>query len=591
MNRPHSSWSRTLLSLFLSFDLFWSVGRSCTRIVVDSSEAGDNLNWIDGIFDMDRNARIDDRLVYKEVNGTRIIYHYSGSTKEREIGRWLLGSSETMNTDNGWAYRSSWSISPDDSNINALQNNDQTEFPWKVYEEEEWIDTEGLKFYCESAFGNHEPMNDFLFVTTNDTFEDNGLTYQSIHGFYVRISEDTFTKISGSKRVFYQEKGNASEIFVVGDNSKIQPNGLPVLPIPTTKLSRPSLNATWRLHGSDGKVIDHLHIVALQVQDNAEEDDEEEQETIYDLVRRYYRELKAEFIEEKEVEIAELNNGMVYPMIGLGTGGITGATQNSQIIKEAITKHDYIAIDSASHYESEAAIGALLKEDASLRSRLFLTSKIWPTDLYFQATLDSVQKTLTAMRVNYVDMYMIYWPACYDHLKFVDCSHSKDGKWQQSYEALSKLYAEGTILNIGVSNWDEELMNQLLQGFPIKPQVVQNQMDLKTMNWEFKDYVNELEILLQAYSPFRGLVAGEDTEYREWKKILSDMCDDIEQDQEVKISPSQLALRFLYENGIAVIPRSSKSQHLKENNDIFAFEFTNDHNVGLGGRDVEKEEL
>jgi len=179
------------------------VGRSCTRIVVDSSETGEDLSWIDGTFDMDRNARVDDRLVYKEVNGTRVIYHYSGSTKEREVGRWLLGSSETMGTDNGWAYRSSWSISPDDSNMNALQNNDQTAFPWKVYENEEWIDTEGLSFHCESVFGNHDPMNDFLFVTTNDTFEDsNGLTYQTIHGFYVRISEDTFSKIGGSKRVF-----------------------------------------------------------------------------------------------------------------------------------------------------------------------------------------------------------------------------------------------------------------------------------------------------------------------------------------------------------------------------------------------------
>jgi len=345
------------------------------------------------------------------------------------------------------------------------------------------------------------------------------------------------------------------------------------------------------LHGSDGKVTEHLHVVTLQVQDNNPEDDEEEQETIYDLVRRYHRELKAEFIEEKEIEIVELNNGMVYPMIGLGTGGITGASQNSQIIKEAITKYDYIAIDSASHYESEPAIGALLKEDASLRSRLFLTSKVWPTDLYFQATLDSVQKTLTAMRVNHIDMYMIHWPSCYDHLKFVDCSRSKDGKWQQSYEALSKLYGEGIILSIGVSNWDEELMVQLLEEFPIKPQVVQNQMDLKTMDWDFKDYLNDLHIVLQAYSPFRGLAAGEDADYREWKKILSDLCDEIEQEQGIKVTPSQLSLRFLYENAIAVIPRSTKSQHLKENNDIFAFEFTNDHYVGLGGRDAEKEEL
>jgi len=306
---------------------------------------------------------------------------------------------------------------------------------------------------------------------------------------------------------------------------------------------------------------------------------------------RYYRELKTNHIRLEDVQMAELNNEMIYPMIGLGTGGLSGPAQNYQVIKEALKDHNYAAIDSASMYESESTIGTLLREDKTLRSGLFLTSKIWPTDLYFQATLTTVQKTLLLMKTNYIDLYMIHWPMCYDDLEFMDCTNSKDGKWQQSYDALSKLYGEGIILNIGVSNWDEELMTELLQDFPTKPQIVQNHVDLTNIDWDFKDFLDEYEIVLQAYSTFRGFAEAKEEEYKEWTNILQDICDEIKEDQEVIVSPSQLVLRFMVENDLAIIPRSTKSQHLKENNDLFSFEFNNDYNVRLGGRDVDKEEL
>jgi len=195
------------------------------------------------------------------------------------------------------------------------------------------------------------------------------------------------------------------------------------------------------------------------------------------------------------------------------------------------------------------------------------------------------------MKVNYVDLYLIAWPKCDETVPSVDCSRSKDGKWQQSYDALSKLYGEGIILNIGVGNWDEELMNELLEEFTVKPQVTQNKMDLLTIDWDLKDYYEENEIMLQAYSTYISIIKADNAEYREWKEILETLAKEIELDQGVKLTPSQLMLRFMVENDIAVIPRSSKSQHLKENHDIFEFEFTNDINVRLGGRDVEKQEL
>ncbi|ETO25323.1 aldo-keto reductase [Reticulomyxa filosa] len=268
---------------------------------------------------------------------------------------------------------------------------------------------------------------------------------------------------------------------------------------------------------------------------------------------------------------------MSYPMVSLGTGGLNGMNENYQVIKDAVTKYGYAAIDSASTYESESTIGTLLTENKALRSQL----------------------TLDAMKINYVDLYMIHWPVCYDDLPFVDCSQSKDGKWQQSYDALTKLYAEGVVLNLGgpyvyamlVFNWDEQLLNDLLQEFPIIPQVMQNHVDLTRLDWDFFDVLHEYRILLQAYSPLRGLAQAKEPEQIAWKESLDQLAQEIEEDQGIKISISQLVLRFFLENDIAVIPMSTKSLHLQENNNFLHFELTSDHNVRMGGREPEKQEL
>ncbi|ETO12768.1 hypothetical protein RFI_24607, partial [Reticulomyxa filosa] len=135
--------------------------------IVDGSEE-DGLDWINGVFEIDFGLRMDDRLTYKEVNGTRVIYHYSGSAagKEREPGRWILGTTETIGSDSGWAFRLSWSISPDDFNAGSFQNNAEPGFVWTIFTDEEWVEHEQLHFRCESVFGDHDPMHDFLFVTT-----------------------------------------------------------------------------------------------------------------------------------------------------------------------------------------------------------------------------------------------------------------------------------------------------------------------------------------------------------------------------------------------------------------------------------------
>ncbi|ETO10036.1 hypothetical protein RFI_27341, partial [Reticulomyxa filosa] len=128
-------------SLFLSFIALANVCNivlSCTQISVqledDVYAGGEDLDWIQGVFRVDPTLQVNDRFVYKEVNGTRVIYHYSGkesSDDNWEAGRWMLSSIEEIKTDSGWAYRSSWSISPDDRTTASLQNNPEINNVWK----------------------------------------------------------------------------------------------------------------------------------------------------------------------------------------------------------------------------------------------------------------------------------------------------------------------------------------------------------------------------------------------------------------------------------------------------------------------------
>ncbi|ETO06279.1 2,5-didehydrogluconate reductase [Reticulomyxa filosa] len=276
-------------------------------------------------------------------------------------------------------------------------------------------------------------------------------------------------------------------------------------------------------------------------------------------------------------------------MTSLGTGALRSKQENDLVIKEAVSNFGYGAIDSAASHESESSIGALLAADKSLRSRLFLSSKIWSTKLSFQESLKSVHNSLASMKTNYIDLYITNWPACFD--LNVECSKTKDTKWEQSYEALLKLYGEGLVLNIGVSNADEDLVDVLLTEFSVKPQILHSIVDLNDLNWDYYDFLHEQQIILQAYGTYRRFVEGKGLKQAEIKKNVESIINDIQVNEGVQVSPSQLILRFLVENSIAVVPRTSKSLEAKENNNLFEFVWTSNYNVRLGGRPDEKTEL
>merc|ERR1719499_1886952 len=113
----------------------------------------------------------------------------------------------------------------------------------------------------------------------------------------------------------------------------------------------------------------------------------------------------------------------------------------------------YALVDTAREYRNELLIGNLFYDDGDLRDKLFLQSKVWPTDLGFKETLDAMDASMNDLRTSYLDNYQLHWPFCDE--EWMNCGRmkNKDGTWQSSYEAMRKYYAEGKILSIGVSNF------------------------------------------------------------------------------------------------------------------------------------------
>jgi len=244
----------------------------------------------------------------------------------------------------------------------------------------------------------------------------------------------------------------------------------------------------------------------------------------------------------------------------------------------------YRLIDTSSAYWSETPIGMMISQGKVNRDELFIQTKIWPTDLGFLETYQEVFKSMIKMNLNYIDLYMIHWAHCYDHFVWMDCTHATKKPWAQTYHMMEKLYSEGRLLSIGVSNFDFGLMKELEENAQLSllPQLLQNYFDIAHQDWPLVQIVNEMGIIYQGYATYRGVAEAEtrvDNEpvYMQWKELLKEIATN----KQNKATDAQILLRWLLENNVAVIPRSTNKTHIEENFNLWSFEITDEENEML----------
>lgn len=246
----------------------------------------------------------------------------------------------------------------------------------------------------------------------------------------------------------------------------------------------------------------------------------------------------------------KLHNGVDMPWLGLGVFKVEEGSELVEAIKAAI-KHGYRSIDTAAAYANESGVGQgiheALAENGLSRNDLFVTSKVWNSDQGYEETLAAFDTSLSKLGLDYLDLYLIHWPAA--------------GKYKDTWRAMEKLYKDGRVKAIGVSNFQVHHLEDLLQDAEIKPMINQVEFHPYLTQKELLTFTREHGIQLEAWSP---LMQGELLNQPVLQEIAGKHGKSV----------AQVILRWDLQNGVITIPKSIKEHRIIENASLFDFELT-----------------
>ncbi|KAL3933884.1 MAG: hypothetical protein SGPRY_000088 [Prymnesium sp.] len=167
---------------------------------------------------------------------------------------------------------------------------------------------------------------------------------------------------------------------------------------------------------------------------------------------------------------ASLSNGVIMPMVGLGCAGYVRRDAISHALRLGYRLFD---TSQATEWYLEEELGEAVRASGVDRSELFLTSKLHPRDLGEEATLAAFPTSLRRLNTSYLDAFLLHYPRCFGTL----CATPPLGTWKESWRALERLYAEGKVRAIGVSNFSPQELAELIDFSHVKPHLVQSWMD------------------------------------------------------------------------------------------------------------------
>lgn len=249
-----------------------------------------------------------------------------------------------------------------------------------------------------------------------------------------------------------------------------------------------------------------------------------------------------------------LNNGIQIPTIGFGTWRIEEGTPAYEAVSEAL-KAGYVHIDTAAVYGNEQSVGKAIQDSDINREHLFITTKLWNTDRGYESTLTAFEKSLTLLNLTYVDLYLIHWPA--NETQFENWEEINADTWK----ALEKLYADGKVKAIGLSNFPKKYVEALLKTAQIRPAVNQLEFHPGYLQEETVSFCKENNILVQAWSP---LGSGRILE----NELLLTLA------AKYNVSVGQICIKFALQEGINPLPKSTNPVNIKANLEVFDFELT-----------------
>ncbi len=252
-----------------------------------------------------------------------------------------------------------------------------------------------------------------------------------------------------------------------------------------------------------------------------------------------------------------LHNGVKMPYFGLGVYLSEDGKEVINAIKYAL-ETGYRHIDTASIYNNEEGVGTGIKESNVSRKDIFVVSKVWNSDQGYENTLKAFEKSLNRLELDYLDLYLVHWPV--------------DGKYKDTWKAMEYLYKQKRVRAIGVSNFMQHHLEDLLDIAKIVPMVNQMEFHPYLVQQSLLDFCSDKKIQYEAWSPMmQGKIFGIDT----FKELANKYDKTI----------AQIVLRWDLQKGVITIPKSSKRERILANADIFDFELTLEDMANLDSLD------
>ena len=250
-----------------------------------------------------------------------------------------------------------------------------------------------------------------------------------------------------------------------------------------------------------------------------------------------------------------LINGYKIPCVGFGTWQTPDGDTAVSSVKAALS-FGYKHIDTAAVYGNEKSVGTGIAESKVSREELFVTSKVWNKDRGYEKTIAAFNKTLDDLGLDYLDLYLIHWPA----------NAKQFSNWDEinleTWRAMTKLYKEGKIRAIGVSNFLPHHLESLMKT-EIPPMVNQIEFHPGQMQSETVDYCKKHNMLVEAWSP---LGTGRMLSNEKLKEIAA----------KYDKSVAQLCIRWCLQNEVLPLPKSVTPSRIQENSEIFDFVISNE---------------
>ena len=246
------------------------------------------------------------------------------------------------------------------------------------------------------------------------------------------------------------------------------------------------------------------------------------------------------------MEYLKLNNNLEIPVLGLGTYSLYGA-ECERCVTEAI-ENGYSLIDTAQMYTNEKSVGDAIKHFN--RKDLFITTKLYSPGRSYEKAKSDIEKSLNNLQTDYIDLLLIHEP----YKESLDM-----------YRAMKEAYACGKIKAIGISNFNKNLYLDFISKCEIIPAVNQVECHVFYRQKDLQEILKNHGTVMQAWSPF---ACGRNNFFS--TNVLKQLA------EKYNKTSGQIALKYLIQSGVSVIPKTSKKERLKENINVFDFSLTNE---------------